>query len=87
MKRWIQRNINEIESDCKIIRYKGDSYYLLLTVESKIKQDLNTIPFDIASADPGQVFISNSLFTEWHSDGNRKLLCRKRNNTDCTKSR
>ncbi len=53
MTKWIKRNIKKIESNCKIIKYKGDSYYLLLTVPSTTKKDKDSIPFDIATMDPG----------------------------------
>lgn len=51
MKRWIGRNIKSIESDCKIIRYKGGQYYLLLSMSKKTEQ--NNIPFDVVALDPG----------------------------------
>ena len=51
MKRWLTNNIKNIESDCKIIKYRGEQYYLLLSI---VKSSPETkIPFDAVSLDPG----------------------------------
>ena len=51
MRNWINKNIEEIESDCKIIRYKPSQYYLLLTINKKI--ETNNAPLKSVSLDPG----------------------------------
>jgi putative transposase len=51
MGKWIKKNINSIESDCKIIKYKGGQYYLLLTINKKIQKE--KIPFDVGTLDAG----------------------------------
>jgi putative transposase len=51
MTNWIKRNINEIETDSKIIRYNDKSYYLLLTV--KKEKDNKEIPFETVALDAG----------------------------------
>ncbi|VBB18210.1 putative transposase [Yasminevirus sp. GU-2018] len=51
MKKWLENNIKSIESDCKIIRYRGGQYYLLLTMIKNTEQ--KEIPFDAVALDPG----------------------------------
>ncbi|VBB18971.1 putative transposase [Yasminevirus sp. GU-2018] len=51
MKRWLTNNIKSIESDCKIIKYRGEQYYLLLSIVKS--SPVTKIPFDAVSLDPG----------------------------------
>ncbi|VBB17596.1 putative transposase [Yasminevirus sp. GU-2018] len=51
MKRWLTNNIKSIDSDCKIIKYRGDQYYLLLSIVKSTP--VTKIPFDAVSLDPG----------------------------------
>jgi len=51
MKKWITKNIKNIECDCKIIRYKPNQYYLLLTKKQTFK--IKKANFNIVSLDPG----------------------------------
>lgn len=53
MKRWIKRNIDNIDADCKIVSYGRQQYYLLLSVKKDKKNNSDDIPFDVASLDPG----------------------------------
>ncbi len=51
MNKWIDKNIHNIECDCKIIRYKPNQYYLLLTKEKK--HEIKKATFNTVSLDPG----------------------------------
>jgi len=51
LKGWFKRNIHKIEANCKIIKYKGGQYYLLLSVTKE--KDSKPIPFDTVSLDAG----------------------------------
>ena len=49
MKKWIEKNINGIIHDCKIIRYKPNQYYLLLSKNQKnisIKASCKSVSLD-----------------------------------------
>ena len=78
MKKWFKKNINKIESDCKIIRYKPSQYYLLLTV-TKEKKKPNHL-FDNVALDPGvrtfQTFYSSDGIAGKFGDNivNKKLF-------------
>lgn len=51
MKRWVKKNIENIDANCKIICYGRQQYYLLLSVPKN--KETNDQPFDIAALDPG----------------------------------
>ena len=51
MTRWLKNNIMKIESDCKIIRYHPDQYYVLLTVQKEV--EYNEAKLKSVSLDPG----------------------------------
>lgn len=51
MGRWIKKNIKSIEHNCKIIKYKGGQYYLLLSIDKTSKKV--DVPFDVVSLDAG----------------------------------
>lgn len=51
MRNWLNKNIKTIESNCKIIKYKGGQYYLLLSMKKETK--MTKIPFDAVALDPG----------------------------------
>ena len=49
MKKWIEKNINEIVHDCKIIRYNPNQYYLLLNMKQEkisIKASCKSVSLD-----------------------------------------
>ena len=69
--RWFKKNIQQIDANCKIIRYRDGSYYLLLSVKKKTASDQK--PFDVVSTDPGvrtfQSIYSPSGITGMLGDG------------------
>lgn len=63
MRKWLEKNIKEIECNCKIIRYNPNQYYLLLSIKKKIKY--KKADLGIVSLDPGV----RSFQTFYSSDG------------------
>ena len=51
MKKWLNKHINKIECNCKIIRYSPDQYYLLLSIKKEEKY--TEAPLNVVSLDPG----------------------------------
>jgi putative transposase len=63
MKKWLEKNVSQIECDCKIIKYKPGQYYLLLTTKKEVKEEhaiCNSV-----SLDPGV----RTFQTFYSSDG------------------
>lgn len=91
MMRWINKNIDKIESDCKIIRYGGGDYYLLLSIENTVKKNQESIPFDIGIIDPGTetfatIYSPNGMVIEVGKNFAKKELIPIENQIDKLKS-
>ena len=71
MQGWFKKNIKQIDRNCKIIRYRDGSYYLLLSI--KRQKTAIKRPFDIVSTDPGvrtfQTIYSPNGITGMFGDG------------------
>ena len=76
MKRWMQKNIKSIESNCKICKYNDGRYFLLLSISKEKEQTKK--PFDVVSLDPGvrtfQTFYSPNGIVGTIGDGISKNM-------------
>lgn len=93
MKKWLDKNVKTIDCDCKIIKYKPDQYYLLLTMNKKM--DIQTPVCKSVALDPGvrtfHTFFSPDGITGKLGDNfahNRLLnIAKKLDNLDTIKSK